>query len=111
MLVRLRARGDNALRHGLRGRPSNRKMPEAVKRRAMALFRERKQATLWHDYGPTLGGGRVSRAARGSDEPRDAAEMTDRSQAMAGAASACRISARLAGAAGALWRTAAVGHQ
>ena len=27
---------------------------EAVKRRAMALFRERKQATLWHDYGPTL---------------------------------------------------------
>jgi len=30
---------------------------------------------------------------------------------MAGAASACRISARLAGAAGALWRTAAVGHQ
>jgi len=29
-------------------------MPEAVKRRAMALFRERKQATLWHDYGPTL---------------------------------------------------------
>jgi hypothetical protein len=54
LLVRLRARGDNALRHGLRGRPSNRKMPEAVKRRAMALFRERKQATLWHDYGPTL---------------------------------------------------------
>jgi hypothetical protein len=54
LLVRLRARADNALRHGPRGRPSNRKMPEAVKRRAMALFRERKQATLWHDYGPTL---------------------------------------------------------
>ena len=48
----LRARGDNALRHGLRGRPSNRKMPEAVKRRVMALFRERKQATLWHDTAP-----------------------------------------------------------
>ena len=29
-------------------------MPEAVKRRAMALYRERKQARLWHDYGPTL---------------------------------------------------------
>jgi hypothetical protein len=30
-------------------------MPEAVKRRAIALYRERKQARLWHDYGPTLG--------------------------------------------------------
>jgi len=31
-------------------------MPEAVKRRAraMALYRERKHARLWHDYGPTL---------------------------------------------------------
>jgi hypothetical protein len=27
-------------------------MPEAVKRRAMALYRERKHARLWHDYGP-----------------------------------------------------------
>jgi transposase len=56
LLVRLRARGDNALRHGLRGRPSNRKMPEAVKRRAMAmtLYRERRQARVWHDCGPTL---------------------------------------------------------
>jgi transposase len=54
LLVRLRARGDSALRHGLRGRPSNRKTPEAVKRRAVELYREKKQAKLWHDYGPTL---------------------------------------------------------
>src|SRR6266436_6660099 len=52
--VRLRARGDSALRHGLRGRPSNRKTPEAVKERAVELYREKKQAKLWHDYGPTL---------------------------------------------------------
>jgi len=32
LLVRLRARGDSGLRHGLRGRPSNRKTPEVVKR-------------------------------------------------------------------------------
>ena len=54
LLVRLRAGGDGALRHGLRGRPSNRKTPEAVRRRAVELYREKKQAKLWHDYGPTL---------------------------------------------------------
>jgi transposase len=54
LLGRWRARGDSGLRHGLRGRPSNRKMPEAVKRRAVELYREKKQAKLWHDYGPTL---------------------------------------------------------
>jgi Homeodomain-like domain-containing protein len=56
LLLRLRARGDNALRHGLRGRRSNRKTPEAVKRRAVELYRQKKQAKLWHDYGPTLAG-------------------------------------------------------
>jgi hypothetical protein len=54
LLKRWRAGGDGALRHGLRGRPSNRKTPEAVKRRAVELYREKKQARLWHDYGPTL---------------------------------------------------------
>jgi transposase len=54
LLVRWRARGDRALRHGLRGRPSNRKTPAAVKRQAVELYREKQQAKLWHDYGPTL---------------------------------------------------------
>ena len=54
LLVRLRGRGDGALQHGLRGRASNRKTPEGVKRRAVELYRQKKQAKLWHDYGPTL---------------------------------------------------------
>lgn len=54
LLRRLQGRGDGALGHGLRGRPSNRKTPEAVKRRVVGLYREKKQARLWHDYGPTL---------------------------------------------------------
>ena len=54
LLLRLRERGDSALRHGLRGRRSNRKTPEAVQRRAVELYRQKKQAKLWHDYGPTL---------------------------------------------------------
>jgi hypothetical protein len=54
LLVRQRTWGDGALRHGLRGRASNRKTPEAMKRRALELYQEKKQAKLWHDYGPTL---------------------------------------------------------
>jgi Helix-turn-helix domain len=54
LLVRLRTRGDGGLRHGLRGRASNRKTPEALKRRAVELYRQKKQAKLWHDFGPTL---------------------------------------------------------
>jgi transposase len=54
LLGRWRAHGDGALRHGLRGRPSNRKTPEAVKRRVVDLYRKKQQAKLWHDYGPTL---------------------------------------------------------
>ena len=54
LLLRVRRRGDVGLRHGLRGRPSNRKTPEKVKRRVVELFREKKQSKLWHDYGPTL---------------------------------------------------------
>jgi len=54
LLVRWRAKGDGVLRHGLRGRPSNRRMPQAVKRRAVELYRKNQQAKLWHDYGPTL---------------------------------------------------------
>jgi len=54
LVKRLRREGDRALRHRLRGRPSNRKTPEAVKRRVLQLFRQKQQAKLWHDYGPTL---------------------------------------------------------
>jgi len=54
LLVRQQTQGDGALRHGLWGRASNRRTPEAVKRRAVELYRKNKQAKLWHDYGPTL---------------------------------------------------------
>lgn len=54
LLKRLRGHGDRGLRHRLRGKPSNHKAPEELKRRAIELFRQKKQARLWHDYGPTL---------------------------------------------------------
>ena len=54
LLERLREHGDRGLRHRLRGKRSNHKAPEELKRRAVELYRQKKQARLWHDYGPTL---------------------------------------------------------
>jgi hypothetical protein len=54
LLRRMQARGDGAVVHGLRGKRSNRRLPETMQARAVKLFREHKQARQWHDYGPTL---------------------------------------------------------
>src|SRR6266480_2868142 len=54
LLKRLRVHGGRGLRHRLRGKRSNHKAPEELKRREVELFWQKKQARLWHDYGPTL---------------------------------------------------------
>ena len=51
---RMKARGDRAVMHGLRGKRGNRRLPERLKARAVKLFAQQKQARQWHDYGPTL---------------------------------------------------------
>jgi len=49
ILGRYRAEGDAGLLHRARGRPSNRRIPEATARRAVALVE-----TRYRDFGPTL---------------------------------------------------------
>src|SRR5690348_18312282 len=49
MLLRLRERGDSSLVHGLRGRPSNRKLPARLEQKILARLRQR-----YADFGPTL---------------------------------------------------------
>ncbi len=49
LLVRVRAEGDRGILHRLRGRPSNRKIPEVHQRRILARVRQR-----YVDFGPTL---------------------------------------------------------
>src|SRR6201981_974118 len=49
MLLRLRERGDGALVHGLRGRPSNRKLPARLEQKILARLQQR-----YADFGPTL---------------------------------------------------------
>lgn len=50
LLRRLAERGDAVVVHGLRGRPSNRRIPEEVERRALEALKH----PDWHDFGPTF---------------------------------------------------------
>lgn len=49
LVARLHREGDRAVVHGLRGRPSNRKIPLARERKAVGLVRAK-----YSDFGPTL---------------------------------------------------------
>lgn len=50
LLKRMKAQGDAVVVHGLRGRPSNRKIPAGTRAQAMAVLRQ----PDWHDFGPTF---------------------------------------------------------
>jgi len=50
MVTRMREQGDRSILHGLRGQPSNRRMPEAAKQQALSLLSTQEYA----DFGPTL---------------------------------------------------------
>lgn len=50
LLKHLAKQGDTAVVHGLRGRPSNRKLPGKTQRQALAILKQ----PDWHDFGPTF---------------------------------------------------------
>src|SRR5262249_21909341 len=50
LLVKLREVGDKAVVHGLRGRPSNRKLGERVREKAVRILSQE----LYRGFGPTL---------------------------------------------------------
>ncbi len=49
MVKAVREQGDNGIIHALRGRPSNRRLPEEMRERVLAFYQER-----YPDFGPTL---------------------------------------------------------
>jgi transposase len=57
MLKRMSKQGDAAVVHGLRGRPSNRKLPVETQRQALALLKQ----PDWHDFGPTFAAEQLAR--------------------------------------------------
>src|SRR5260370_38479390 len=50
LLAQMKNKGDGIVVHGLRGRPSNRKIAEALQRQALQILEQ----PAWHDFGPTL---------------------------------------------------------
>jgi hypothetical protein len=50
LLERMDRQGDLVVVHGLRGKPSNRKLPDKIKRQALAILKQ----PDWHDFGPTF---------------------------------------------------------
>jgi len=50
LLKRMSKQGDAVVVHGLRGRPSNRKLSAKIQRQALAILKH----PDWHDFGPTF---------------------------------------------------------
>src|ERR1043166_1838588 len=50
LLKRMIKQGDAVVVHGLRGRPSNRKLSAETQRQALAILKQPE----WHDFGPTF---------------------------------------------------------
>src|SRR5260221_14708447 len=50
LVKRMNQRGDAGVVHGLRGRPSNRKLPAKTQKQAMKILTQ----PDWHDLGPTF---------------------------------------------------------
>src|SRR3954468_5804807 len=50
LLKRMAKQGDGVVVHGLRGRPSNRKLATKTQRQALAILKQ----PDWHDFGPTF---------------------------------------------------------
>lgn len=55
LISAIREEGDRGIIHRSRGRPSNRRIPDEVKGRALALYKKR-----YHDFGPTLASEKLS---------------------------------------------------
>src|SRR3974377_2459509 len=50
LLKRMAKQGEVVVVHGLRGRPSNRKLPAKTQRQALTILKQPE----WHDFGPTF---------------------------------------------------------
>src|ERR1700693_105178 len=60
LLKRMNQQGDAVVVHGLRGRPSNRKLPAKTQKQAMKILTQ----PDWHDFGPTFAAEQLSKRHR-----------------------------------------------
>jgi len=60
LLVEMKEKRDAVVVHGLRGRPSNRRIDEEIRRRAMEIVK----SPDWHDFKPTFAGEQLGKRHR-----------------------------------------------
>ena len=76
LLYALKKRGDKAVIHGLRGKPSNRRIEEAVEKEAVKIL----SADVYQGIRADTGVGVFEQQARDRGEQRDGAAVDDRGQ-------------------------------
>ena len=105
LLRRLEREGDRGVIHRLRGRRSNRAIPEAVRSRALRILAQEK----YRDFAPTLAAEHLRRL--GIEASRETVRAWSKRGWVVGASAAAnRGGARLARAACCLWRARLDGH-
>ena len=107
LLYALKKRGDKAVVHGLRGKPSNRRIEERYRAEGGEDLVDAGVRRVRAD----VGGGVSGQETRDRGEQRDGAEVDDPRQAVAGEEREGPAGACLAAAAEPVWRAGAVGHQ
>jgi hypothetical protein len=107
LLYAWKKRGDEAVIHGLRGRPSNRRMDEYVEKTAVKIL----SADVYQEFGPTLAAEYLQKKHKITASKEDRAAMDDARQAMAGEEREGQASPCLAAATESVWGVGAVGYQ
>jgi len=74
LVKRMKKQGDAVVVHGLRGRTSNRKLPDKTQRQALAILKK----PDWHDFGPTFAAEQLAQKASDPGRQRDFAWLDDR---------------------------------
>ena len=106
LLKRMSKQGDAVVVHGLRGRPSNRKLPAETQRQALEILKQ----PDWHDFGPTFAAEQLAKRHRIQVGKETLREVDDRGRTVEEQVAPAGRGAWLAAAAKRLWRTGAVGH-
>src|SRR5215468_2239664 len=102
LLRGLKQDGATSLLSKRRGRPSNHRLPAAVRTLALSIVRER-----YSDFGPSLAAEKLAEHSRLLGVARDLARLDDRRWAMAGPSASCPLAASAAPAARLSGRTGA----
>jgi hypothetical protein len=101
LVYALKKRGDKAVIHGLRGKPSNQRIAKTVEEEAIQIL----SADLYTGFGADAGLGIFGRPARHRGEQRDLAAMDDAGKAVACERTEGQGGTRLATASKPLWGT------